>query len=197
MIRGGKYPPRRMNKYFLNESLLEKPTIRWAFCFWRGITLKFNRLSEQFVNRTKGLPEVLLDKGRGYCVAEVEYKGLYFAVPLRTNLSHKGGKAMKIGGAPTVFITDKVNDPVRGVCYRGLDYQKALLLDDKSNDLSSNYPLSDNVQKTTLNDNEFKIGKEFKRYVDTYVRAQKRNLPFKSSFFRSTLQNYHAELGIT
>lgn len=67
--------------------------------------MKFNRLSEQFVDKTKGLPEVLLDKGRGYCVAEVEYKGLYFAVPLRTKLLHKEGKAIKIGGAPTMFIT--------------------------------------------------------------------------------------------
>lgn len=159
--------------------------------------MKFNRLSRQFVKKTEGLPEVLLDKGRGYSVAEIEYRGLFFAVPLRTKLRHKEGKAIKIGGAPIAFITDKVNDPVRGECYRGLDYEKALLLDDKNNDLGDNYPLQDNAQKTILNDNEFKIGKEFQRYVDTYVRAHKGNLPFKPSFFRSTLQNYHTELGIT
>ncbi|MEZ8051428.1 MULTISPECIES: hypothetical protein [Vibrio] len=158
--------------------------------------MKFNRLSSQFVDKTKGLPEVLIDKGRGYCVAEIEYKGLYFAVPLRTKLDHLNGKAIKIGGAPTAFITDTVTEAKRGLCYRGLDYQKALLLEDQSKDLSSNYPLSDNSQKTILNDNEFKIGKEFKRYVDSYVRAQKRNLPFKSNFFKSTLCNYHDELGI-
>ena len=159
--------------------------------------MKFNRLSTQFVDKTKELPEVLIDKGRGYCVAEIEYKGLHFAVPLRTKLDHKDGKAIKIGGAPAAFITDKVTDHGRGVCYRGLDYQKALLLEDKSKDLSSNYPLSDNFQKTILNDNEFKIAKEFKRYVDSYVRAHKRNLPFKSNFFKSTLQNYHIELDIS
>lgn len=160
------------------------------------IRLQFKRLSSDFANKTRDLQEVLVDKGRGYCVAEVEYKGLFFAVPLRTNLPHNDGKTIKIGGAPTAFITDKVNDPVRGECYRGLHYEKALLLDDKDTDLASNYPLSDNTQKTILNDNEFKISKEFKRYVDSYVRAHKRNLPFKPNFFRSTLNNYHAELGI-
>lgn len=158
--------------------------------------MQFKKLSLPFANKTKELSEVLIDKGRGYCVAEVEYKGLYFAVPLRTNLPHRNGKVIKIGGAPTAFITDKVNDPKRGECYRGLDYQKALLLDDKGIDLSTNYPLSDNAQKTMLNDNEFKIFKEFKRYVDSYIRAHKRNLPFKQSFFKSTLKNYHTELDI-
>lgn len=85
---------------------------------------------------------------------------------------------------------------MRGLCYRGLDYEKALLMADKSVDLADNYPLDDNFQKTMLNDNEYKIGKEFIRFVDSYIRANKRNLPFKDSFFRSTLQNYHAELGI-
>ncbi len=159
--------------------------------------MQFKKLSTAFANKTKNLQEVLADKGRGYCVAEVEYKGLLFAVPLRTNLPHVQGKAIKIGGAPTAFITDQVNDPDRGgVCYRGLHYEKALLLGDKDSDLAANYPLPDNAQKTILNDNEFKIGKEFKRYVDSYIRAHKRNLPFKSKFFRSTLRNYHTELGI-
>lgn len=158
--------------------------------------MQFNRLSVQFARKTQGLPEVLEDKGRGYCVAEVEYKGLFFAVPLRSNLPNNNGRAIKIGGAPTAFITDTVQDPARGLCYRGLHYEKALLLSDKSKDLSTNYPLPDNNQKTILNDNEYKINKEFKRYVDSYVRSHKRNLPFKGSFFRSTLKNYHQELGI-
>lgn len=196
MIRGGKYPPRRKNKCFLNESLLKKPTSLGGFFVSEGKHLQFKRLSSLFVDKTKDLTEVLEDKGRGYCVTEVEYKGLCFAVPLRTNLPHKNGKSMKIGGAPTAFITDVVNDPVRGECYRGLHYEKALLLDDKNTDLDTNYPLPDNTQKTILNDNEFKICKEFKRYVDSYIRAHRRNLPFKDSFFRSTLQNYHEELGI-
>ncbi|MFW1108379.1 hypothetical protein ACEWA7_20270 [Vibrio parahaemolyticus] len=158
--------------------------------------MKFKKLSAEFVKKTQGLIEVLDDKGRGYCVAEVEYKGLHFAVPLRTKLRNLNGKAIKIGGAPTAFITDRVVDPKRGVCYRGLDYEKALLITDKNVDLGDSYPLYDNSQKTTLNDNEYKIGKEFVRFVDSYIRAHKRNLPFKGSFNRSTLQNYHAELGI-
>lgn len=173
----------------------ENPPIG-GFFVSEELSLQFKKLSTDFVSKTQGLAEVLEDKGRGYCVAEVEYKGLHFAVPLRTKLHHKDGKAIKIGGAPTAFITDKVNDPVRGICYRGLDYEKALLMVDKSVDLADNYPLDDNFQKTMLNDNEYKIGKEFIRFVDSYIRANKRNLPFKGSFFRSTLQNYHTELGI-
>lgn len=158
--------------------------------------MQFKKLSANFVFKTKGLHEVLADKGRGYCVAEIEYKGLLFAVPLRTKLPHNKGKAIKVGGAPTVFVTDKVNDPLRGECYRGLHYEKALLLSDRRTDLAANYPLPDNDQRTILNDNEYKIGKEFARYVDAYVRAHKRNLPFKHQFFKSTLRNYHAELGL-
>lgn len=159
--------------------------------------MQFKRLNNDFLAKTRGLTEVLFDKGRGYCVAEVTYKGLHFAVPLRTSLRHVKGKAVKIGGAPSAFITDCVNDDERGICYRGLDYEKALLLDDKDTDLTENYPLSDNEQKTILNDNEFKIGKEFQRFVDAYIRAHKRNLPFKDQFYRSTLINYHQKLGIT
>ncbi|EJL6553681.1 hypothetical protein [Vibrio cholerae] len=168
-----------------------------GFFVSEGIRLQFKRLSTNFAQETRSLTEVLTDKGRGYCVAEIEYKGLFFAVPLRTNLPNiRNGKAKKIGGAPTSFVTDRVDDPVRGECYRGLDYEKALLLRDRNTDLDSNYPLPDNNQKTILNDNEFKIKKEFMRYVESYVRAHKRDLPFKGSFFRSTLCNYHAELDI-
>ncbi len=149
-----------------------------------------------FVKKTENLEEVLDDKGRGYCVAEVTYEGMCFAVPLRTKLPNKNGKAIKIGGAPTAFITDVVNDPKRGPCYRGLHYEKALLLSDRCTDLAANYPLTDSFQRTFLNDNEYKICKEFKRYVDAYVRAHKNNLPFKGMFYRSTLRNYHAEFGI-
>lgn len=159
--------------------------------------MKFNRLSNDFVDRTKDLEEVLEDKGRGYSVTEIEFEGIMFAVPLRSNLRvNSDGKALKIGGAPTSFVTDSKVDPVTGkTCYRGLDYEKALLVTDKATDLAREYPLPDNNQKTTLNDNEHKITKEFGRYVKAYVRAHKGNLPFKSQFFCSTLQNYKTELG--
>lgn len=71
-----------------------------------------------------------------------------------------------------------------------------MLLDDKDKNLSSNYPLPDNAQKTILNDNEHKINKEFERYINSYIRAHKRDLPYKQSFFKSTLRNYHVELKI-
>ena len=167
-----------------------------GFLLLREYKLQFKRLSANFVTQTRGLSEVLTDKGRGYCVTEVKYGSLSFAVPLRTKLNHRKGKAIKIGGAPVAFITDMVIDPSRGTCYRGLDYEKALLISDINTDLSGNYPLPNTDQKTILNDNEYKIGKEFERYVNAYIRAFQQNLPYKNQFFRSTLVNYHKELEI-
>jgi protein AbiQ len=163
------------------------------------LKLKFNRLSRSFVNKTKDLEEVLDDKGRGYSVTEIEYDGLMFAVPLRSNLRvTSDGKAQKIAGAPTSFVTDHFVDPdSRETFYRGLDYEKALLVNDRSTDLDQEYPLPNNNQKTVLNDNEHKITKEFCRYVKAYVRAHKNNLPQKGHFYRSTLKNYNKELGAT
>lgn len=159
--------------------------------------MKFNKLSNAFVNKTKDLEEVLLDKGRGYSVTEIEFNGLMFAVPLRSNLRvTQDGKALKIGGAPTSFVTDSIIDPASGkTFYRGLDYEKALLVSDRATDLATEYPLPDNNQKTILNDNEYKITQEFGRYVKAYVRAHKGNLPLKGQFFCSTLRNFKTELG--
>lgn len=178
------------------NDLYAKDPPKGGFFVSEGKRVQFKRLSNNFSNKTRTLQEVLEDKGRGYCVAEVEYKGLFFAVPLRTALPHKNGKAIKIGGARTAFITDQIDDPQRGVCFRGLHYEKALLLDDKETDLTGHYPLPNSNQRTVLNDNEYKIKKEFTKYIDTYIRAHKRNLHFKNSFFRSTLRNYHNQLNI-
>jgi protein AbiQ len=159
--------------------------------------LQFKRLSTTFVEQTKNLLEVLEDKGRGYCTIQVKYKDLLFAVPLRSNLNHTRGKALKIGGAPVSFITDPFYDSARKcTCYRGLDYQKALLLSDPNEDFSSNYPLPDNNQKTLLRDNEHKITKQFRRYVDSYKRGCNQSLPYKRSFYKSTLVNYHSLIGV-
>ncbi|MGB6294096.1 MAG: hypothetical protein WBF78_14485 [Vibrio anguillarum] len=157
--------------------------------------MKFNKLSNDFVEKTRDLQEVLEDKGRGYSVAEITYNDLTFAVPLRSNLEvDSKGKPKKIGGAPTSFVADIQIGENGEKFHRGLDFQKALLISDKESDFGNEYPLSDNEQKTTINDNEYEILKQFKRYVNSYVRAHQKDLPYKQQFYRSTLQNYHDEL---
>ncbi|HDY8021205.1 TPA: hypothetical protein ACGVB5_004685 [Vibrio vulnificus] len=157
--------------------------------------MKFNKLSNDFVEKTRGLQEVLEDKGRGYSVVEITYNDLIFAVPLRSNLEvDSNGKPKKIGGAPTSFVADVKAGENGKMLHRGLDFQKALLISSKESDFGNEYPLPDNEQKTTLNDNEYEILKQFKRYVDSYVRAHQKDLPYKQQFYRSTLQNYNDEL---
>lgn len=73
---------------------------------------------------------------------------------------------------------------------------EGIAINDRETDLGSNYPLPDNAQKTIFHDSEYEITKQFGRNVKAYIRANTHNLPFKSRFYKSTLVNYHAELGI-
>ena len=117
-----------------------------------------------------------LDKSRPHAIVLIEVNELQFAIPLRTNLTHKHGlKTVKTGG---------------------LDYSKALLIFDES-DISRDIKLESPEEFRAINEREAKIVKDFTKYVNRYVTARRKpdyNI-IKREYRYSTLVNYHVYLG--
>ncbi|WP_414616557.1 type III toxin-antitoxin system TenpIN family toxin [Stenotrophomonas muris] len=116
------------------------------------------------------------EKERGYGIAVISHNGLRFGIPLRSHISHH-------------------------YCYRtsdtkGLDYTKAVLL--KKDTYISDRPFmipSDEYVK--IKDRSHHISNQFGKYVDKYVDGVKKADKHVLYGYRfSTLQNYHAELGV-
>ncbi|MDC3417654.1 hypothetical protein NC799_12170 [Aquibacillus sp. 3ASR75-54] len=113
----------------------------------------------------------------------VNVKGYQFAIPLRSSMNHKENFTTK-------FVQER-GKKVR----KGLDYSKAVIITDKR--FVSLHPFKiqqDEFLKIVKA--EVHIIKSFKKYVDRYIEAYKKN---DSNILRkykfSTLQNYHDELG--
>ena len=118
-----------------------------------------------------------MDKDRPHAVVVVDVNRLRFAIPLRTQLTHKQG-----------FKT--INNA-------GLDYTKALLIfDDK--DISRDIKLKSVDEFKRINEHEHKIRAAFTKYVNRYVAARQTwddNI-IGTNYRYSTLVNYHKELGL-
>jgi protein AbiQ len=118
-----------------------------------------------------------LSKNRPHAIVLIEVNVLRFAIPLRTNLTHKHGlKTVKTGG---------------------LDYSKALLIFDES-DISRDIKLNSSEEFKAINELEVKIVKDFTKYVNRYATAVRKsdgNI-IGREYLYSTLVNYHAYLGI-
>ena len=118
-----------------------------------------------------------LDKNRPHAIVLIEVNRLQFAIPLRTNLTHKHG--------------------LKTVNNGGLDYSKALLIFDAS-DISRDIKLDSSEEFRAINEREAKIIKDFTKYVNRYVAARRKPDPniLNREYRYSTLVNYHAHLGI-
>jgi protein AbiQ len=134
------------------------------------------KIQQDFFTQNSDLLEIL-DKGdaRGYGIAVVSIgDGLKFGIPLRSNMRHKSG-----------FKT---------VDTKGLDYSKAILIDDDSH-IGSTFRIPTNEYKQ-IQDREHFITSKFQKYVDKYIKSfQKNDANALKSYQFSTLQNYHVELG--
>lgn len=147
------------------------------------VKVKIQYLSKELLKEITSYAEAL-HKNRGYGVVTILVNGLTFGIPLRTRITHKNA-----------FITDSVKRD-NEICYRGLDYQKAVFIRDVDNDLKSSYKLEPE-QRSTINNAEHKIKQEFTRYVKKYIRGVRGNNPRILMYYTfSTLQYYHTELGI-
>jgi len=119
-------------------------------------------------------------KTRGYGIVIIELKGLRFGIPLRSHI-HPRNKHC--------FLTTE---------RKGLDYSKAVLL--AKDEYVSSVPFqipNDEIGK--IRDNEYKIGKQFGKYVERYVQYMKKDPTLsvlRIEYRYSTLINYHTELEI-
>jgi protein AbiQ len=124
-------------------------------------------------------------KTRGYGVVIIDLNGLTFAIPLRTEIKHNAA-----------YIT--VNSPTQGVKGKGLDFSKAVLIDQASYISSSTFKIPQDEHKKLQGKEKF-ITKKFEKYVGHYINAIKaadNNILQSPEYRYTTLQNYHSYLGI-
>lgn len=112
--------------------------------------MKLIVLSAAFYDAYKNCPEIMRKTDRPYYCVSVKIDAHEFAIPLRHHINHPYG-----------FIT---------VGERGIDYSKAVLIDDPSY-VSTDEPRIDSVEWRILQKNENRIFYEFRKYVGQYRRA--------------------------
>ncbi len=137
--------------------------------------MKFTFLSKGFYEEHRFHTEIEQKEDRPYVQVVVEINGILFAVPLRSNITHKHA-----------FFTDKEKR-----C--GLDYSKTVVITNQEEQL-------DHERKPYIRDDEFKalMGKEYEvrcgleKYIRTYKKAvDKRFVPRNDMLCKfSTLQYF-------
>ena len=147
--------------------------------------MKLKKLNDNFFSQNNHLVEVLDkdhqgnwngEKTRGYGVVVVSVAGgLTFGIPLRSRIKHNA-----------CFRT--VNDA-------GLDYSKAVLINDPAYLAGPFIIPSDQYVK--IADRETFITDRFEKYVNRYILGvQRDDQNILRGYRYTTLQNYHAELGL-
>jgi len=155
--------------------------------------MQLKKLDRTFYNNNNHLKQALdntngnweAGKVRGYGVVVINFNGLTFAIPLRSNIKHKAA-----------FIT--VKNQASGNNGKGLDFTKALLITDSKYISASSFKISPDEYKKLLNKEVF-ITDRFERYVEKYVKARNNSDRYilNSTEYRfTTLINYHSELGL-
>ncbi|EOE1187537.1 hypothetical protein ACKAAV_003698 [Proteus mirabilis] len=126
--------------------------------------------------------EQVLDKpGRGYGLIYVKIKSIIFAIPLRSNLNHPYG-------------LKTILDETLGV-WNGVDYSKALIV--KEDDLNPEaFKPRREDEYNKIQKNEAKIIKNFTKYLEGYISMVMENQEMKREYKFTTLQYFHAELGL-
>jgi protein AbiQ len=155
--------------------------------------MQLKKLDYSFYGDNSHLIEVLDNHGglwekgktRGYGVVVIDFKGLMFAIPLRTNIRHDAA-----------YIT--VNNPTQGIKGKGLDYSKAVLITKQSYISNEPFKIPSDERKKLLN-KEHSVTQHFEKYVGRYIKAVNvadRNILNSKEYRHTTLQNYHTELGL-
>lgn len=144
--------------------------------------IELRYLSEQFyLEVAPNIKEILQKETRPYCVLLVKVKHLDFALPLRSNLPERKGVGIK-----TV--------PNSNGRFKGIDFSKAILVTDRRYLKADGVQLKNKAELLTIQGNERKIVREFKKYVNEYITARKHNAQLDAKFEFTTLVNYHTEL---
>lgn len=152
--------------------------------------MKLKKLKIDFFQDNPNLIQALYDKDRGYGIVVISYNSLTFGIPLHSNINPKKGFTTKV---------DSVVENGKEIKkYKGLDYNKAVLLFDVDYYVDRSFRIpSDEYDK--IMDNKEKIKLDFEKYVLNYIKLhnEKKYKQVKREYDRSTLINYHADLGIT
>ena len=140
--------------------------------------MKFIFLTDQFYSDYSHCPEIEQKKERPYTQVCLEYNGIQFAIPFRSNIKHNH-----------VYWTDKKNN-----C--GLDFSKAVIIE--------NSKYIDTTGKPHIRPKEFKalLGKEHMvvrgllKYIKEYLKAKQ--MPNKTENIHllkySTLQYFEKHI---
>ncbi|GLI90637.1 type III toxin-antitoxin system TenpIN family toxin [Bacillus subtilis] len=161
------------------------------FFIYKGLThynMKWTYywLKEDYFSKNNSFDE-MLDPGnlskqgkRPYFYLKVAYRGNHFVIPFRSHVNHSWG-----------YHFDQTNK--KGA---GLDYTKSLIVNDSS--YLGKTPIIPKHQHKIIKNNINIIERQFKKYVDGYIRvAIQEKESSVQQFKNSTLQNFHNELGIT
>ena len=133
---------------------------------------------DAYARLSNGRPQVL-SKDRGYGVIYLDYGGLVFALPLRSNLNHPNGFK--------TILSDGL--------WNGIDYSKALVVDADDFELVA-FKTRKNDEYLKIKRNKDKIEKEFIEYLTEYMTAISDGKALPQKFQFTTLQYFHTELGL-
>lgn len=132
-------------------------------------------LTSRFYSDYSKCSEIEQKIDRPYIRIILNYNGVDFAIPLRSNIKH-----------PHAFLTDRVRK-----C--GLDFSKAVAIIDPSMYIdTSRQPVIRQSEFNFLRGKEFIVEQRFKKYVSDYKKALTQpNLPRNALLLRySTLQYF-------
>lgn len=142
--------------------------------------MEIKSLTDDAYRRVSEGRNQVLQKNRGYGVITITVRNMTFAIPLRSNLNHPNGlKTIKVGPF-----------------WNGLDYSKALLVED-ADFRQESFVLREQKEYDKIIKNKDKVFKEFCEYLSEYIEyASAEERVFNRKFQFTTLQYFHNELGI-
>lgn len=140
--------------------------------------MNFFLLKNEFYNDYSSCPEILKKTNRPYIVFLISFNNLTLAVPVRSHITHK-------------YSIKTVNN-------KGLDFSKAVVINDKQRYISKKYAHIDNYEYQIIMRQKWKIRKKMMDYIKKYKKALKNtSIPANKTLCNSSsLQYFHAELGI-
>lgn len=125
------------------------------------------------------------DKGRGYGVLMVDVLGHKFAIPLRSDMTHKNN-----------FATAISKNESKRTIRKGLDYSKAVIITEERFISSQPFKIPQE-EFLKINKAEHLIILEFTKTLSKYITAvQKQDRNILREYAFSTFKNYHLELGL-
>ncbi|GHU63462.1 hypothetical protein FACS189445_6680 [Spirochaetia bacterium] len=147
--------------------------------------MEFNRLTPTFYAQYSQCREILTKDDRPYYVALLELDGLWYAIPLRSHISH-----------PYCFVADTMDGQK---C--GLDYSKTVVITDKGRFIDPAPVTIRQYEFNVMTQHEHLIKKQFSSYILSYKKEIHRRLnnpalPVSNLCRYSSLKYFHQELGL-